>query len=132
MTTCSNCLLLSGRRNTTGRRGVHLSYGSSTYALCHSSISKKSSLFSPSIVHSHRIGVNISEQKSGTERTKKCKKREFVFCFTTRGRNRYCSTPFRRYTDFARATITRDIFNPGPTRNKQAKSHTFLQFCRAN
>ena len=53
------------------------------------------------------IGVNISEQKSGTERMKKRKKRESVIVFTTRGRNWYCSTSSRRYTYFARATITR-------------------------
>ena len=29
--------------------------------------------------YNHHIGVNISERKSGTERTKKRKKREFVF-----------------------------------------------------
>ena len=33
------------------------------------------------------IGVNISERKSGTERTKKRKKREFVCFPTARGRN---------------------------------------------
>ena len=32
------------------------------------------------------IGVNISERKSGTKRTKKRKKREFVFFSTARGR----------------------------------------------
>ena len=36
-----------------------------------------------------KLGVNISERKSGTERTKKRKKREFVF-ITARGRNWYC------------------------------------------
>ena len=56
------------------------------------------------------IGVNISERESGTERTKKRKKRESVICVTTRGRNCYCSTSSRRYTDFCRATITRGIF----------------------
>ena len=64
----------------------------------------------------HLIGVNISERKSGTERTKKRKKRELVFFLTTRGCNWYCSKSSRLYTDFARATLTRDIFNPGPTR----------------
>ena len=54
------------------------------------------------------IGVNISERKSGTERTKK---RELVFLFHLEGVQRYCSTSSRRYTDFARATITQDIFN---------------------
>ena len=34
----------------------------------------------------HRIGVNISERKSGTERTKKRKKRELVCFPTARGR----------------------------------------------
>ena len=38
------------------------------------------------------IGVNISEQKSGTKRTKKRKKRELVVCPTPRRRNWYCST----------------------------------------
>ena len=39
------------------------------------------------------IVVNISVRKSGTERTKKHKKRELVFCPTASGRNSYCSTP---------------------------------------
>ena len=34
----------------------------------------------------HAIGVNLSERKSRTERTKKRKKRELVFFLTTRGR----------------------------------------------
>ena len=58
----------------------------------------------------HVPGVNISERKSGTERTKKRNKREYLS--TVRGHNWYCSTSFRRYTDFARPTITREIFIP--------------------
>ena len=41
------------------------------------------------------IGVNISERKSGTERTKKRKKRELVCFPTARGSNWYCSTSSR-------------------------------------
>ena len=54
----------------------------------------------PVVITPQAIGVDISERKSGTERTKKRKKLELVF-FTTRGRNWYCSTSSRRYTDFA-------------------------------
>ena len=61
---------------------------------------------------------------------KKRKKRELVF-FHHQGRNWYCGTSSRRYMDFARAMIARDIFIPGPTRpglsRKQAK-HTFYNF----
>ena len=61
-----------------------------------------------SIMH---IGVNISERKSGTERTEK---REFGIFPTARVRNWYCSTSSSRYTDFAWHTITRDILTrPG-------------------
>ena len=56
----------------------------------------------------HSIGVNISERKSGTKRTKKRKKLEVIF-FHRQGRIWYCSTSSRRYTDFARATITRAV-----------------------
>ena len=38
------------------------------------------------------IGVNISERKSGTERTKKRKKRELVCFPTARGRNGYSTS----------------------------------------
>ena len=62
------------------------------------------------------IGGNISEWKSRTERTEKCKKPELVFFPTARGRNWYCSTSSRRYTEFAQATIIRGIFIPGPSR----------------
>ena len=79
------------------------------------------------------IGVNISKRKSGTERTKKHKKWEFVIFPTNRGHNWYCSTLSRCYTDLALATITRDIFIPcamwpGLSRcfKNQAK-HTILQ-----
>ena len=59
---------------------------------------------------------------------------------TTRGRHWYSSTSHRRYTDFARAMIPRDIFIPGayagPTRptglshslGKQAKHTKFDNF----
>ena len=40
-----------------------------------------------SLTCGENIGVNISERKSGTERTKKRKKRELVFFSTARGRN---------------------------------------------
>ena len=59
------------------------------------------------------IGVNISERKSGTERTKKRKNRQLVFFSTTRGRNWYFSTSSRRFMDFATVTIILDIFIPG-------------------
>ena len=61
------------------------------------------------------VGVNISERKSGTERTKRRKKQELVFS-TARGATGAVlhRVDSRRYTDFARATITRDIFKrPG-------------------
>ena len=55
------------------------------------------------------IGVNISERKSGTERTKKRKKRELV-CFPHRQGAQRSASPIdqcgRAYMDFARATIT--------------------------
>ena len=63
------------------------------------------------------VGVNISERKSGTERTKKHKKRELVCYTTASGRNWYCSTSSRdsrRYTDFAQS-------------EKQAKQTTFYK-----
>ena len=45
-----------------------------------------------------------------------------------RGRNWYYSTSSRRYTDFARATITRVIFIPGPTRpGLSQNTHNFAQ-----
>ena len=70
------------------------------------------------------IAVNISERKTGTERTKKRKKWELVYFFTARGRKWYCITSSRRYLDIARATITgrdpdpglRSL--PGPTRTE--------------
>ena len=58
------------------------------------------------------IGVNISERKSGTERTKKHKKRELVFFPAARGCNWYFNTSSRHYKDFVRVTITWDIFIP--------------------
>ena len=61
-----------------------------------------------------RIGVNISERKSGTERTKKRKKLELVFPPPTRGHNWYVSISSRHYMDFAKVTITWDIFIAGP------------------
>ena len=39
----------------------------------------------------------------------------------------YCSASSRRYTDFARAMITRDIFIPGPTRSGLSRSLTNRQ-----
>ena len=45
-------------------------------------------------------GVNISERKSGMQRTKKRKMREIVCFPTTRGHTWYRSTSYRRYTDF--------------------------------
>ena len=59
------------------------------------------------------IGVDISERKSVTERTKKRKKWELAF-FHHQGHN-WCystSSRVRRYTDFVRAMITRDNFIP--------------------
>ena len=76
----------------------------------------------------HRIiGVNISERKSGTERTKKHKKRELVFVSTARGCNWYRSASSRSYTDFARATINRDIIISGPMRPGLSRSFTNMQ-----
>ena len=50
--------------------------------------------------------------------------------FTARGRNWYRCTSSRCYTDFAGATITRDIVIPGPTRpglSHAGKTHNILQ-----
>ena len=69
-----------------------------------------------------------AHEKAGQSGRKSVKSWSSYFLSATRGRNWYCSTSSRRYTDFARRTITRDIFNPGPTRNKQAKTHTFFNF----
>ena len=62
-----------------------------------------------------RIGVNISERKSGTERTKKRKKQELVFSHR-QGRNWYFSTPSRRYTDFAKSYDNLGYLYPGALR----------------
>ena len=81
------------------------------------------------------IGVNISERKSGTERTKKRKKRELIYFPNHQGGNWYFSTSSRRYKDFATVTIIWDIFIPGPYAaqtksqlNKQAKNAQFNNF----
>ena len=50
-----------------------------------------------------------------------------VIFTTTRVHNWYCSTSSRRYTDLARATITRDIFIPSPTRSGLSRSLTNRQ-----
>ena len=73
------------------------------------------------LLQQESIGVNISERKCGTDRMQKRKKWEFVIFHTARGNDWYCSTSSRCYTDFARATIIRDIFVPGPTRQSQLK-----------
>ena len=74
------------------------------------------------------IGVNISERKSGTERTKKRKKRELVCFPTARG----CNGVHRlyrsvRYMEFVRPTITRDIFIPAPMQCGLCRSLTNRQ-----
>ena len=78
-----------------------------------------------------RTCVNISERKSGTERTKKCKKLELVV-FSPPGDTTGTVVhrlEFRRYTDFARATITD---NPGylclgpSMRSVTDKTHPFF------
>ena len=82
------------------------------------------------------LGVNISERKSETERTKKRKKLELVFFLpTTSGRNWYFGTSSGQYTDFATVTIIWDIFIPGPYAaqtksqlNKKAKNTPFNNF----
>ena len=61
------------------------------------------------------IGVNISERKSGTDWTKKRKKRELVCFSTAGGATEYIAYRSVRYMDFTRATITRDIFIPAAT-----------------
>ena len=43
------------------------------------------------------------------------------------GATEYIAYRSVRYMDFAQATITRDIFIPGPTQSKPAK-HTFYKF----
>ena len=80
------------------------------------------------------IGVHISARQSGTGWTKKL---EFVF-FPHRREAKHTDTstssrlvtrilPSSRYTDFTRATITRDIFIPGPTRPGLSRSSTNRQ-----
>ena len=61
------------------------------------------------------LGVNISERKSGTERTKKAEKEGVRFSTTWGATGTVLHRlDSRRYTDVARATITRDIFTrPG-------------------
>ena len=76
------------------------------------------------------IGVNISDRKSGTERTKKRKKREFVCLSHRQGAQRstwYIAYRSVRYMGFARATITRDIFIPSPTQCGLSRSWTNRQ-----
>ena len=81
------------------------------------------------------IGVNISERKSGTERTKKRKKRELQF-FLLPGDSTGTVVhrlESRRYTGFARSTIirrislSRDLRGPKSQLNKKAKQTIFLQ-----
>ena len=80
------------------------------------------------------IGVNISERKSGTERTKKQKKLEFVFFPTTRGRNWYCSTSSWTLHKFCPSYDNPGYLYPehGPdtarTKSKQAKHTQFDHF----
>ena len=82
-----------------------------------------------------------SGRKSGTERTKKWDRADEkagvgIFFPTARGHNWYCSTSSRCYTDFARATISRDIFiqalyaaqTKSQLLNKEAKRKTFYNF----
>ena len=52
-----------------------------------------------------------------TERTKNHKKREFIIFPTTRGRNWYCGTSSRRYTDFPGAIAFRAAMRPGLSRS---------------
>ena len=61
------------------------------------------------------IAVNISERKSGTERTKKRKKTGVSMFSHRQGAQRSKSPISVRFMDFARATITRDVFIPSPT-----------------
>ena len=62
------------------------------------------------------IGVNINERKSGTERTKKRKKRELVFFPTARGATGTVVHHLDTTRILPRATITRTrhIFIPRP------------------
>ena len=80
-------------------------------------------------------GVNMSARKSGTERTKKRKKRELVFFPTARGRNWYGSPSSRRYADFAQSTITRTrhiLYPAARTKSQTDKTHKMLQLYRPN
>ena len=78
--------------------------------------------------HTPLSSVSPSENEKAGQRMKKRKTRELVFPPTAGGAT---GTSSRCYTDVARATITRDIFIPGPARpglksqlNKQAKHTT--------
>ena len=84
-------------------------------------------------VNRDSIGVNISEQKSGTERTKKHKKRELIF-FTLPGGA--TGTVVHRLRGFCPSHDNLGCRYPGAyaarTNFAAAKHTTFLQFCRAN
>ena len=51
-----------------------------------------------------------ANENAGQSGRKSVKKTGLSIFFTARGCNWYCSTSSRRYTDFARASITRNIF----------------------
>ena len=76
------------------------------------------------------MGVNISERKSGTERTKKRKKRELVCFLTARGATEYMyCLQIRAIHGFCTSYDPRDIFIPGPTQYglSRSKTHNILQ-----
>ena len=79
-----------------------------------------------------KITYMINHHRCQHQRTKKrdrvAEKQVLVVFFTTRGGGDwYCSTSFRSYTDFARATITGGIFVLGLMRPELSRSLTNMQ-----
>ena len=81
------------------------------------------------------VGVNISERKSGTERTKKRKKRELVCFPTSRGRNGVHRLRISAIHGVCPTYDNSGYLYPGPYAvrtmsqlNKQAKHTTFYKF----
>ena len=78
--------------------------------------------------HAICIDVDISGRKSGTERTKKRIKLVRFFPPPEGTTGTVVHRWSRRYTDFSRATITRDIFIMGPTRPRLSQNtHNFAE-----
>ena len=83
------------------------------------------------------ICVNISERKAGQSGRKSVKAGVSMYS-TARGHKLYCSTSSRRYTDFARATVSLcpalSLFRAlcGPDKLTNMQTHNILQLCTAN